>query len=64
MLKAPDPTPTTIRGNEEMLARLRAWAEPLIGPVSDWSLAGLQTILEDASDECGIIPQYRKVSDA
>lgn len=55
---------TTIRGNPEMLARLRAWAEPRIGPINSRSLIGLQTILEDASDKCGIVPMYRKVSDA
>ncbi len=64
VVKDDQPTPTTIRGDQDALDKLRAWAEPLIGALSDWSLIRLQMILEDASDECGMIPQYRKVSDA
>jgi hypothetical protein len=52
--------PITIRGNSEMLARLRTWVEPLVGKISDRSLRELQIIIEDGVDAAVMVPQYRK----
>lgn len=56
-------TSPSVRGDPDMLARLRAWAEPLAGPIADvgpGGLADLQKIIEDFADETGLVPQYRK----
>ena len=51
---------TAIRGNSEMLARLRTWVEPLVGKISDRSLRELQIIIGDGADTAVMVPQYRK----
>lgn len=56
-----EPKQTTIRGNPEILERLRTWAEPMTGPIPEWHLSRLQSILEDAADATGMVPQYRKL---
>ena len=55
---------TAIRGNPDMLARLRTWLYATIGEVSEQKLIELQDIIEDAADDAGQVPMYRKVSDA
>lgn len=53
-----------IRGEPEMLERLRAWAEPLLGhSIPDdgpGNIQRLQDIIEDAAAASGMTPQYRK----
>ena len=51
--------PRPIVGNPKMLGRLRAWAEPLVGAISDEFLVRLQVIIEDAATRVGITPRYR-----
>lgn len=57
----------TIVGDPEMLARLRAWAEPRIGPISTGGGPGsielLQELIEELAAASGAMPQYRKPSD-
>lgn len=48
-----------ILGDPEMLARLRVWAEPLVGEISDPYLLRLQEIIEDAATNSGGTPRYR-----